>query len=245
LLLVLFGLYSYIVANWKKVLAWLKDRGWWQEVVQEEVTDKEFTASIDKEEEQKLHLNEQEWKISNSLAKVISFGFFHTGKTLSLVQIAWNVIFAVGLVVLSSYWMVEMAVRMARSLNISEVVIALTILAAGTGVPDLLASLKTAREGFGDTAIANAVGSNIFDILANLGLTWTVALLLAGTGSIGVNTDNLYASIVLLFASTIALFLVMVGKRFHLGKLVSALLMFAYVCYVTFEILKATGVLKI
>ena len=46
------------------------------------------------------------------------------------------------------------------------------VLAAGTSVPDALASVSVARAGQGDMAVANAVGSNIFDIWLGLGLPW-------------------------------------------------------------------------
>ena len=48
----------------------------------------------------------------------------------------------------------------------------LTVLAAGTSVPDLLSSVIVARRGNGDMAISSSIGSNIFDILVGLPLPW-------------------------------------------------------------------------
>jgi Ca2+/Na+ antiporter len=130
--------------------------------------------------------------------------------------------------------MVEYAVIFAKTLGIPEVIISLTILAAGTSIPDLLASVKTAREGYGDMAISNAVGSNIFDVLGNLGITYTVGALLASTHRVSVATANLDSSIILLFASALALLGLLVSKRFSLGKPFSVLLMVLYMSYLVY-----------
>ena len=56
------------------------------------------------------------------------------------------------------------------------------VLAAGTSVPDALASISVARAGLGDMAVANAVGSNVFDIWLGLGLPWSVFLPFRASG---------------------------------------------------------------
>ena len=63
------------------------------------------------------------------------------------------------------------AVGIAADLGISETVIGLTIVAAGTSTPELVTSIVAARRGHGDIAIGNVVGSNIFNVLGILGLT--------------------------------------------------------------------------
>jgi len=52
----------------------------------------------------------------------------------------------------------------------------LTVLAAGTSIPDAMGSIAVAKQGEGDMAVANALGSNIFDILVGLGVPWTIRL---------------------------------------------------------------------
>merc|ERR1712057_92347 len=49
-------------------------------------------------------------------------------------------------------------------------------LAAGTSVPDALGSIAVAKQGEGDMAVANALGSNVFDIMLGLGVPWTIRL---------------------------------------------------------------------
>merc|ERR1719181_1455453 len=73
-----------------------------------------------------------------------------------------------------SYFMVEFAGKIGDCLHIPVVVMGLTVIAAGTSVPDALGSVLVARDGQGDMAVANALGSNIFDICLGLGLPWMI-----------------------------------------------------------------------
>jgi cation:H+ antiporter len=67
--------------------------------------------------------------------------------------------------------LVDGAVALARLAGLSERVIGLTVVAAGTGAPELATSLVAARRGRADVAVANMIGSNIFNILGILGVT--------------------------------------------------------------------------
>ncbi len=82
----------------------------------------------------------------------------------------------VGLVVLplSSSFLVEGAVFIARSLHVSEAVIGLTIIALGTSLPELAAALTSALRQEDDLAIGNVIGSNMFNILGVLGIAAVV-----------------------------------------------------------------------
>jgi cation:H+ antiporter len=84
---------------------------------------------------------------------------------------------AVGLalLVLGSDWLVGAAVVFAKALGVSDVVIALTIVAAGTSMPEVATSIAAALKGERDIAVGNVVGSNIFNILGCLGLSGLVA----------------------------------------------------------------------
>ncbi|HPY39876.1 MAG TPA: sodium:calcium antiporter, partial [Thiolinea sp.] len=84
---------------------------------------------------------------------------------------------AIGLVllVLGSRWLVDSAVIFAKYFGVSEVIIGLTIVAAGTSLPELVTSIIAALRGERDIAVGNVVGSNIFNIMAVLGITSIVA----------------------------------------------------------------------
>lgn len=80
-----------------------------------------------------------------------------------------------GLLVLGSNLMVDAAVVFARYLGMSDTVIGLTIVAAGTSLPEVAASVTAALRGQRDIAVGNVVGSNTFNILGALGLSAVVA----------------------------------------------------------------------
>ncbi len=79
------------------------------------------------------------------------------------------------LLVLGSRWLVEGAVSLARAMGLSELIIGLTIIAAGTSLPEVATSVLAALRGERDIAVGNAVGSNIFNIMAVLALTGVFA----------------------------------------------------------------------
>merc|ERR1719407_275847 len=76
-----------------------------------------------------------------------------------------------------SYVMVDCAVRMGKILKIKEFIMGLLVLSAGTSIPDTLSSIAVAKQGEGNMAISNALGSNVFDILLGLGVPWTLGII--------------------------------------------------------------------
>lgn len=71
-----------------------------------------------------------------------------------------------------AYLMVQWAGVIGNTVGIPDVVMGLTVLAAGTSVPDMLSSVIVARRGEGDMAVSSSIGSNIFDILVGLPVPW-------------------------------------------------------------------------
>jgi len=91
-----------------------------------------------------------------------------------LVPIAYVVV-GVAFLVTGAHWVKNGAVDIARYFDISELIIALTIVAVGTSLPEIATSVAAGIRGERDLAVGNAVGSNIFNILLVLGLTAVVA----------------------------------------------------------------------
>jgi cation:H+ antiporter len=77
--------------------------------------------------------------------------------------------------VVGSGWLVDSAVVIARALGLSELIIGLTIVAIGTSSPEIATSVIASARGETDIAVGNAVGSNLFNVLAVLGLAGIVA----------------------------------------------------------------------
>ena len=79
------------------------------------------------------------------------------------------------LLVFGSRWLVAAAVSIAQSFGVSELVIGLTIVAAGTSLPEVAASVMAAIRGQRDIAVGNVIGSNTFNIMGVLGLSGLIA----------------------------------------------------------------------
>nr|XP_046165111.1 sodium/potassium/calcium exchanger 4a isoform X4 [Oncorhynchus gorbuscha] len=91
-----------------------------------------------------------------------------------------------------SYFMVWMVTIIGYTLGIPDVIMGITFLAAGTSVPDCIASLIVARQGLGDMAVSNTIGSNVFDILVGLGLPWAIQTMAVDYGSevLGIHVNH-------------------------------------------------------
>ena len=80
-----------------------------------------------------------------------------------------------GMLTLGSRWLVEGATALARALGVGELVIGLTVIAAGTSLPEVATSILAGLRGERDIAVGNVVGSNIFNILWVLGLSAAIS----------------------------------------------------------------------
>jgi cation:H+ antiporter len=80
-----------------------------------------------------------------------------------------------GMLVLGSRWLVGSATSIAVRLGVSELVIALTLVAAGTSLPEVVTSIVATLRGERDIAVGNVVGSNLFNIMGVLGVSSLVS----------------------------------------------------------------------
>ncbi len=134
-----------------------------------------------------------------------------------------------------SWLLVNRVVFIADVFNINATFLALTVLAAGTSLPDLIGSIVVAKQGRGDMAVSNAIGSNIFDILFCLGFPWLLVIALKGE-AITVGTENLFASVLLLFATVVSLLFMLIIRNWKIGHKAGLLLIGLYVAYAIYTI---------
>ncbi|MDX1475727.1 MAG: hypothetical protein R3309_16255, partial [Reinekea sp.] len=187
----------------------------------------------DQGESHQHEIRQSPWTWKNALNKLLSLFFADLKKRPQLLFLNFGI--SIVFLAVLSHFMVESAVHIAHSIGLPEVIIALTILAAGTSIPDLMSSIIVARKGQGDMAIANAVGSNLFDIAIGLGLPW-IFVILWRRESVLVVTENLESSIVLLFATVVALMFLLITRRWAIGRFAGVLLIGAYLWYLFTQI---------
>ena len=128
-----------------------------------------------------------------------------------------------GLLVLGANVLLNGSVSIAKGFGISDLVIGLTIVAIGTSLPELATSAVAAYKNEPDIAFGNAIGSNILNILAILGLT----ALIQPFSAEGVRTLDLGAMMI-----SVAFLYVMMGRRFVLDRIEATILLICYAAYV-------------
>lgn len=96
------------------------------------------------------------------------------------------IVLGLALLVLGGNWLLKSAVGLSLKLNISKIVIGLTVVSMATSAPELIISVKSALDGFSDIALGNVVGSNI----GNIGLVLGIVLLINA-----INVDKSFYSI--------------------------------------------------
>ncbi|KAL5283557.1 hypothetical protein ACFFRR_006048 [Megaselia abdita] len=133
-----------------------------------------------------------------------------------------------------SYIMVWMITIIGSTLGIPDTVMGLTFVAAGVSVPDALSSVAVIKEGFGDMAVSNAVGSNVFDILVCLGLPWFIQTAIIKPGThVNVISKGLIYSTLSLFSTVVFLLLSTHLNGWKLDKRLGVILMVWYVLFIT------------
>ena len=130
--------------------------------------------------------------------------------------------------------MVELVERIGAVLEVSDALMSLTFVAAGTSVPDALGSGIVAMRGMGDMAVSNAIGSNVFDILIGLGLPWTIRNFYPSTDYIPVHDSNIVVSSILLFSSIVFYMTSLFMNNLKLTKKLGWSYLFVYGCYLTY-----------
>ena len=151
--------------------------------------------------------------------------------------IIWLVIGLI-LLIASSRLLVWGAVGVATEFGVSDLIIGLTIVALGTSLPELAASIIAARKGEHDIAIGNVVGSNMFNILAVIG----IAVVIAPMNNIPV--EVLQRDWIVMLVLTIALLAMSYGFRAKNGvinRIEGMILILCYVAYNTYLGISLTG----
>jgi cation:H+ antiporter len=134
-----------------------------------------------------------------------------------------TLLIGIGGLLLGGHIIVRNAVLIATNLNISETVIGLTIVAVGTSLPEITTVIIASYRGQPQVALGGVIGSNIFNLLAVLGISGL-------TGPIDVSTSIISFDIWIMLLTAIALvFLVL--RRKPIGRKIGVFFLFSYAAY--------------
>ncbi len=167
-------------------------------------------------------------KLTHPIDRLLAFFMPDLNKKPHLFMVAF--ILSVAIITFISWLLVEAGITLAQSLGMSYLLIGITVLAIGSSIPDLLGSIIVARQGKGDMAVSNAIGSNIFDILVGLGVVWMIMIFLRGE-TIPISQDKLDNSIIILMASVAVLLSLIILSKWRIGRGLGLFLIFLYLFY--------------
>lgn len=136
--------------------------------------------------------------------------------------------------VVGSDWLVTASVAFAKALGVSDLVVALTIVAAGTSMPEVATSIAAAVKGERDIAVGNVVGSNTFNILGCAGLS----ALASGDAGIGIPAAVLHFDVWAMLAVAVACLPVFFTGR-EIARWEGGVFLAYYAAYTTYVVLAA------
>jgi len=139
------------------------------------------------------------------------------------------------LLMLGSRWLVQSAVAIATLFGVPQLVIGLTVVAAGTSMPEVATSVVAGLRGQRDIAVGNVIGSNIFNILAVVGFAGLVT-----PGGIAVSPGALAIDIPVMVAVAVLCLPIFIS-RFSITRGEGSLLLGYYALYTTWLVLDASN----
>jgi Ca2+/Na+ antiporter len=143
-------------------------------------------------------------------------------------------------IAICTYIMVDAVNRTGCNLNIQPLIMGLIFLAAGTSVPDALGSIAVAKQGEGDMAVANAFGSNVFDILLGLGVPWFLSTAVMQTEVVFPGAGSQLLEWILILTVILLLFVgALISNRWKLNWRMGVILMSLYLVYVCVALVRA------
>nr|XP_057923092.1 sodium/potassium/calcium exchanger 2-like isoform X3 [Doryrhamphus excisus] len=142
-----------------------------------------------------------------------------------------------------SYLMVWWAHQVGETIGITEEIMGLTILAAGTSIPDLITSVIVARKGLGDMAVSSSVGSNIFDITVGLPFPWLMWSFFSGLKPVAVSSNGLFCAIVLLFLMLLFVIISIAACKWRMSKLLGFIMFMLYFVFLVVSVMLEDRVL--
>ncbi|XP_022100810.1 sodium/potassium/calcium exchanger 3-like [Acanthaster planci] len=138
------------------------------------------------------------------------------------------------------YWMI---VVVGYTLGVPDTVMGYTVLAIGTSVPDAVASVLVAKDGFADMAMANIIGSNIFETFICLGFVWFLKSLMTipvGT-PVPTNAEGLTVTSISLLFAVLFIFVAIHNNRWRLDLKIGIISLLFYIIFIAWATLNAEG----
>eukprot|EP00116_Pleurobrachia_bachei_P007655 sb/3467917/ len=150
-------------------------------------------------------------------------------------------------IALLSYGMVLLVEKVGCILGFNNYVMGLVVVAAGTSVPDALSSVIVAREGHGDMAVSNALGSNVFDINLGLGLPFLIKIIYQSGDLILMRRNEAFDDVIItphskfgfiLLGILFCVYLLIACNKFRLNRAIGAMFIILYTLFIGYALVQ-------
>lgn len=155
-------------------------------------------------------------------------------KPISTLKCILYVVLGLAGVIIGGELTVYGAKELALKVGLSENVVALTVVAIGTSLPELVTSIVASRKGQNDIAVGNVIGSNIFNILFILGMSATI-------GNIGTDMNGVIDTCVLVGIMLVTFIFTLSRKK--IGRAEGAVMILIYAAYTAYLLMRSFGVI--
>lgn len=150
---------------------------------------------------------------------------------------AWRMVCSLLWVGVITFLMIDFATKVGTCMGLSTNAMGLTILAAGTSLPDAFNSVAVAKSGKGAMAVSNALGSNIFDLLFALGLPWALESLFHEGRPVAVDSDDISVFVIAMLVELTVYLGSLTASGFRLKRWLVYPLLLSFAAYTSFAII--------
>ncbi len=146
-------------------------------------------------------------------------------------------IMSLGWIGVLTHYMVVWVTAVGCYLEVSPIFMGLVVLAIGTSVPDAMGSMIAARSGEANMSIANAVGSNVFDVLIGLGFPWFLRGVIKSE-PFPVDRDGIALNVIILFCTAVMFVTILILNDWSMNTKTGIFLFAMYIVYVIFVVIR-------
>jgi Ca2+/Na+ antiporter len=130
-----------------------------------------------------------------------------------------------------SLWLYECIVVVSNTIGLPVAVSAVTVLAGGTSIPDLISSYVVAVKGEGDMAVSSSIGSNIFDVTVGLPLPWLCYTIAKGKAFDAIQNKTLIVDILVLVVMIVCVIGTVMAMKWKMTKCMGYVMLLLYVFF--------------
>lgn len=218
---------------------WYEKSIFWKDHVEKNQLDAELSQGISLQPPKQGICNKLRWCLTIPLMVLFSYTIPDVNQPKYTKWMKISFLMSIVWIGILSYFMVDWGEIVGNTIGIPINVMGLTVLAAGTSVPDLLSSIVVTKQGKGDMAVSSSIGSNIFDILVGLPFPWLIFSLVNNLDPVKVGASNLPISLIVLILMLVCVLVSIKLCQWEMNKKLGYTMFFLYLVFVAQDLARS------